>query len=181
MPLHPQLEDVRHDLDEATSRAKKLAASLGGSAFARRPDENNWSPAECLVHLNLTTKAFLPLIDAALAKAPAGPVAPSHRYRKDVVGWFLTKMMEPPVRMKVKTTPAFMPQALAGRDEIIGEFERLQGEFAARIEKADRYDIGRVTVRSPFSSSMSYRLIAGFTAILAHERRHLWQAENAAR
>jgi hypothetical protein len=26
---------------------------------------------------------------------------------------------------------------------------------------------------------MRYRLIGGLTAILAHERRHLWQAEKA--
>ena len=178
-PLHPQLQEVRREIDEATARAKRLVNQLDDAAFQKRPAGGSWSAAECLVHLNLTTRAFLPLIDDALRSAPPGPVDPGRRYRRDVVGWLLTKMMEPPARMKVKTTPPFMPEASAGRTEILGEFERLQAEFAARVESANRYDISAVKVRSPFSETMRYRLIGGLTAILAHERRHLWQAERA--
>lgn len=178
--LHPQLAQLRRELDEATARAQALAGSLDGGAFARRPAEGSWSPAECLVHLSLTTKAFLPLIDDALGNAQASPLDPSRRYRRDLVAWLLTRMMEPPARMKVKTTPPFMPEATAPRMEILREFETLQAAFARRIEQANRYDISRVKVRSPFSQTMRYSLLGGFTAILAHERRHLWQAERAA-
>jgi hypothetical protein len=79
--------------------------------------------------------------------------------------------------MKVKTTAPFMPTLSMGRVEILREFESLQSEFAARLEKANGYDVSKVRVRSPFSEKMSYSLLGGFTAILAHERRHLWQAE----
>jgi hypothetical protein len=127
--------------------------------------------------LNLTTMAFLPLIDDALGKAPKEPMDPSRRYRRDAMGWFLTTMMEPPVRMKVKTTPPFMPRLSMGRADILREFQALQAELAARVERANGYDVSKVKVQSPFSESMSYSLLGGFTAILAHERRHLWQAE----
>jgi hypothetical protein len=72
-----------------------------------------------------------------------------------------------------------MPEATAGRAAILREVEELQTAFARRIEQANGYDISRVKVRSPFSQTMSYSLLGGFTAVLAHERRHLWQAERA--
>lgn len=179
--LHPQIAALRREADQATARAKALAASGNDAAFVRRPADGGWSPAECLVHLNLTTKAFLPLIDDALAKAPKAPMDLSRRYRRDVMGWFLTTMMEPPARMKVKTTPPFMPTLSTTPADIVREFEALQAELASRIERANGYDVSRVKVRSPFSEKMSYSLLGGFTAILAHERRHLWQAERASR
>lgn len=177
--LHPQISALRRQLDEASARAQALAAAKDDAAFVQRPADGGWSPAECLVHLNLTTKAFLPLIDDALNTPPKSPMDPSRRYRRDTMGWFLTTMMEPPVRMKVKTTPPFMPKLSTSRADILREFEALQAEFAVRVEKANGYDVSKVKVQSPFSQKMSYSLLGGFTAILAHERRHLWQAERA--
>lgn len=178
--LHPQLQEIAKQIDDATRRAAQMAASVGESAFAQRPAEGAWSAAECIGHLNLTTKAFLPLIDQALAGTTRGTVDPGVRYRRDPIGWFLSWMMEPPFRVKMKTTAPFVPDASAGRDVLMREFETLQGQLAKRVEAASGYDVSRIKVTSPFEARMRYNLLSGFTAILAHERRHLWQAERAA-
>ena len=178
--LHPQLSALQREIVRATARATRLVESMDDAAFEKRPAEGDWSPAECLVHLNLTTKAFLPPIDAALSDAVRGPVDAGKRYRKDLAGWLLGWVMEPPVRMKVKAPSAFIPKTWSTRGEVLREFEALQAELARRVAAANGCDIGRVRVRSPFSTRMSYNLLAGFGTILSHERRHLWQAERAA-
>jgi hypothetical protein len=175
--LHPQLAALKREIDDATARAKQLVERLDEAAFAKRPAEGSWSPAECIAHLSLTTRAFLPLIDNALATSPRGAVDSAKRYRKDLFGWLLGKIMEPPVRMKVKAPAPFVPHVSSSRVEVLREFEELQAELARRVESANGYDIGRVRVRSPFSTSMSYNLIAALAVIPAHERRHLRQAE----
>ncbi len=179
--LHPQLEALGRELGEATARARQLSDRLGDAAFGARPAGGGWSPAECLMHLSLSARAFLPFIDEALANAATVRLDPARHYRKDPVGWLLTTMLEPPVRMKVKTPQPFVPATAASRDEVVREFERCQGELLKRLSAANDTDIGRVKVRSPFSSRMRYNLLATFSVIAAHERRHLWQAERAAR
>jgi hypothetical protein len=178
--LHPQLEALQREIVDVTVRARRLVDRLDDATFERRPAEGSWSAAECLVHLNLTTQAFLPLIDDALSDAQRGAVDAGTRYRKDVVGWLLRWVVEPPARMKVKTTPPFVPKAWSTPGDLLREFESLQADLARRIADANGCDIGRVKVRSPFSSRMRYNLLATFAVIAAHERRHLWQAERAA-
>lgn len=178
--LHPQLEALQRDIVDVTVHARRLVERLDDQAFEKRPSEGGWSPAECLAHLNLTTEAFLPLIDDALSEAVQGPVNTGTRYHKDAVGWWLAWMMEPPARMKVKTPPPFIPKTWSARGDLLREFETFQAELARRIAAANGYDLGRVKVRSPFSSGMRYNLLAAFSVIAAHERRHLWQADRAA-
>ncbi len=63
---------------------------------------------------------------------------------------------------------------------MVHEFETVQAELSKRLAAANEIDISRLKVRSPFSSPMRYNLLATFSVIAAHERRHLWQAERAA-
>lgn len=178
--LHPQLEALQREIVDVTVHARRLVDRLDAATFERRPVEGSWSAAECLVHLNLTTEAFLPLIDDALSNATRDAVDARTHYRKDVVGWLLGWVMEPPVRMKVKTTAPFMPKTWSTRGDLLRDFETRQAELARRIADANGCDIGRVKVSSPFSSRARYNLLATFAIIAAHERRHLWQAERAA-
>ena len=176
--IHPQLEAVRVEIAEATTRARRLA-QVSDADFATRPDGGGWSPAECVAHLNLTTRAFLPLIDAALAEASPDPAAASTTYTKDLLGRLLAWYLEPPYRMKAKTPASFGPSADAPRAEIVAEFESLQFELERRVEAASGYDLSRVRVTSPFTTSVKYNLLSTFAVMVAHERRHLWQAERA--
>ena len=64
--MHPQLDAINHQLSAATERASALIQPLEEARFHLRQDVSRWSVAECVTHLNLTSAAFLPVIDAAL-------------------------------------------------------------------------------------------------------------------
>lgn len=179
-PLHPQLAQLAAELRTATDHARALAAGLDEEGFARRPTPERWSPAECLAHLNLTTRAFLPLIDEALERARASGRQASGRYRRDLVGFLLGRSLEPPARFRMATTAPFVPSNIGARDTVVGELVVLQEELIRRVQMASGLDLNRLRLASAFNPRIKYNLFSCFHVLAAHERRHLWQAEGAA-
>jgi hypothetical protein len=51
-------------------------------------------------------------------------------------------------------------------------------QFVDRLRQANGLDLARAKVRSPTYAWLRFSLGSGFALMLAHERRHLWQARN---
>lgn len=177
--LHPQLAEILRELDAVVTRVQRLAQETDDREFSARPREGAWSIAECLTHLNLTTQAYLPLIDEARRNGDQRHVVDSYRYRKDILGRLLCWMIEPPSRMKVKTTAPFQPVDPKGKAAVIEEFLALQKGLAERIARAVGRDLNRIRIASPFNERVTYNLYSGLKLLPAHQRRHLFQAERA--
>ncbi len=175
---HPQLDAILQQIGDATGHARRFLGTPA-DAFERRPAPESWSAAECVRHLSLTTTAYLPMIDAALALADVRDVGPTHRYRRDLFGALLTWLLEPPFRSKTKTAAQFVPLTAGDPASVVGEFELLQREFALRVERCAGRDLARKRLVSPFNASVKYNLYSALTIMMAHERRHLWQADRA--
>jgi hypothetical protein len=173
--VHPQLQAVIDDLDTAQARLHALAAATPGTAWSRRADPARWSIAECVAHLNLTSSAFVPLLGQALAGPAESTVA--RRYRRDPMGWLLSRTLGPPVRLRLKTAARFIPQATAGPAELVAEFDRWQAELVGWVRKAEGLPLGRLWIRSPFNARARYNVYAALTILPRHQHRHLWQAE----
>ena len=174
--MHPQIADIIAQFDRVEAAARTLAAALDDAAFARRPAPGKWSPAECIAHLNLTTEAYLKILDAVIVANANAPRSDTIRYRKDVVGWLLTWIMEPPYRSGSKTGAAFVPGASLPREALVAEFARLNGALCDRARSLSGLDLNALKVASPFGP-LKYNTWSAFTILAAHERRHLWQAE----
>src|SRR5262249_31290194 len=164
---------------EARRRAHEIVAPLTPEDWSTRPAGDQWSVAECFIHLNLTSRAFLPLIGDAIARGRGLKLHATGPYRRDVVGWFLCWIMEPPVRLRIKTTAPFVPAGIEPRDKTLDTFDVLQGELAARVREADGLDLGRLRIISPFDSRLTYNLYSCLRIIPAHQRQHLRQAAQA--
>jgi len=175
--VHPQLQSIAAEFRAATDRMHKLVATVPEQLWARRANAERWSVAECVSHLNLTSAAYLPLLDDALARAGAIPATAPRRYRRDPVGWLLWRTMGPPVRFKTKTSAPFLPSTVRSVSGLIQEFERLQQEQLRRVEQSDGLPLDRVRVVSPFDARVKYNLYSCLSILPRHEHRHLWQAE----
>jgi len=184
--MQRQLTAIVESLDAAQRRVRALGDGLSADDWKRRPAPDHWSAADCVEHLNLTTKAFLPLIRDALASAREdGPTSVS-RYRRDALGWFMSLMIGPmrrlgPVRIaRVKTTPPFTPKGKQSRERLLSEFVALQADLVTLVRAADGLPIDQVKIVSPFGGRMKYNTYSAMTIIARHEHRHLQQAEEAA-
>ena len=181
MGLQPQLERIGLQLADARRRAHEIATPLTAELWSTRPAVDQWSVAECLIHLNLTSRAFLPLIRDAISRGRDLKLLGGGRYRRDVVGWFVYWITEAPVRFRIKTTAPFVPAGVEPKDRILDTFDRLQEQVAGCVREADGLDLGRLRITSPFDSRLKYNLYSCLRIIPAHQRQHLSQAEQVIR
>ena len=173
------LESVEQELNEATDRARQLVGSTEARLFTVRPDPSSWSASECISHLNIATETFLPVLRAAVEEARKRDLRAKREPSMDWLGWFLRWMMEPPVRSRMRTTAPFVPRAVRARAESIAEFIALQGRLIAILKQGTEIGLDRVKIVSPFDKRVKYNLFSAFRILAAHQRRHLWQAEQA--
>jgi hypothetical protein len=177
--VDPQLSAVIGDLEAADARLRTLRDTLPVGAWRRRPDSVRWSPAECLAHLNLTSEALLPLVRAGLKEA-GGAQRRASKYRRDLVGWLIWKVVAPSGGVRTRTVRAFTPSVDRSPEALTAEFRRLQAEVIACVRAADGLPIDDVKLVSPFDARLRYNLYAALTMVPRHQHRHLLQAERAA-
>ncbi|HVG22840.1 MAG TPA: DinB family protein [Thermoanaerobaculia bacterium] len=168
------LDDVEKELNEATRRAWTLVQSTDGRMFTVRPTPLSWSAAECLAHLSISTEMFLPVLRDAVARKPKKP----GKAKMDLLGRVLAWFLEPPIRKKVKTSQPFVPKSTRAKADAFGEFAALQEKLIDLLRAARESDL-RTRIVSPFDGRVRYNLLSAFHIMAAHERRHLWQAEQA--
>ena len=173
MIVEPELALLTEQLDAVRQRARRVAEGLDEKAFNWRSRPGMWSIAQCLEHLNVSARLFFVVIDRGIERGARG--AGPFRYGF-LERWFL-RTMEPPVKTRFRAPKHFQPPPDASPAPALAAFEHNQEEMAERIRRADGLHLSRVKVSSPVSKLIKYSLGIALQVMVAHERRHLWQAE----
>lgn len=172
-----ELGQVKQELLDARERARRLSEDLAETIWATAPAPGRWSISECVTHLNITSERYIPIIDDAIREGRELGIRATAPPRRDFMGWLLAKMLEPPYRMRMKTTAPFVPARIEPMAEVLERFDYLQGELLVRIDRANGLPLERLKVVSPFNAKVKYNLYSALKLIPVHQRRHLWQAE----
>jgi hypothetical protein len=172
----PELKTLDTQFARAGEDARLLTAGLSESEFNWHPAPGRWSIAQCLAHLNVTGRWYLPLIDASVADARKRGLLNPGPFRYSWLSSFFVRMTEPPPKRKFKTPSIMLPPEAEKPEKTIPEFLALQDEFRKRLKDVDGLDLARVKVRSPVSSFIRFELGNALMLMAAHQRRHLWQA-----
>ncbi len=175
--LPAQLAAIKEDLAVAHQRLRGLCQGLDGRSWTLRPAAGGWSIAECVTHLNITSEQYIPLLDEAIRSGRQQGIEGQGPFRRGVIGWVLLRYMEPPYRMKAKTPLAFQPTRVAPMAGTLDRFAYLQQEVQARVDRSAGLALDRLRVVSPFNARITYNVYVAFALLAAHQRRHLWQAE----
>lgn len=88
-------------------------------------------------------------------------------------------LLEPPARLKMPTPERFQPVAIDDPGRVIPDFVGSQAQLLERLTRGEGLALDQYRIVSPFAKSVRYNLYSAFVMIAAHERRHLWQAEQA--
>ena len=182
--MHPQLQAVHDDLTAAQRRLDALSAATPDDRWTLRAHPDRWSVGECVAHLNITTKAFLPDFRRALADPAFQGVPAPERYRMDFLGRMLYHVVGPVKKvfgirlaMKVKTQASFVPLGNLPRDVTVAEFAALQRELLDVLRQSEGRPVDRMRVPSPFDTRVSYNMYSAMAIVPRHQHRHLEQAE----
>ena len=166
--LRAELEDARRD-------AHRLVDGLDDVRWSASPAPGEWSVGQCVMHLNLTSHAFVPLLRRAVDSAPPGTA----RARMGVTGAFLWWALT--LRVPVKTAEPFQPRSTEPRQGVMADFEALQDQLLTIVDAADGRDLRHTSIASPFDPRFRYNAYAALRIVVAHQRLHLRQAQAAAR
>lgn len=175
--LSPQLALLKQELLLAREAARFATRGLSANTWEARPAPGQWSIAECLIHLNITSERFIPLIDEAIRDGRARRLEKDGPYGLGFMGWLLLRVIEPPYRRKTKTAPPFVPEHIEPMSDVLERFDYLQQELQVRVERSSGLALDKLRIVSPFDARVKYNLYAALCILAAHQRRHLWQAE----
>jgi len=174
--LTAEIDALRQQFEQRAAEADALVAPLSDAEFTRAPASGGWSVAQCIDHLNATAREYLPRIDEGIADAIRRGTYGEGPYEYNWIGRLCVYAMGPPVRLRAKAPTAFQPAAPRGRNEIMAAFRAYQVQYVDRLRQANGIDLARARVASPLATWLRLPLGSAFELMLAHERRHLWQA-----
>jgi hypothetical protein len=118
---------------------RAITDKVSDKDWSKRPGLNRWSAADCVEHLNLTTRAYLPFLRDATARAREVGGALQKHYRRDPLGWFISMMIGPLHHLgrfqvgRVKTRPPFVPRGGQSRSQRLSDFVRLQSDLVTLV------------------------------------------------
>jgi hypothetical protein len=175
-PMVTDLADFLLQLDEIDTDTGRLLGELTQHQFHWSPAAARWSIAQCIVHLCIIGRRYLPAIDDTLERASVENLLSPGPFRYGFFERWIAHATEPPPGIRLKTPAAARPPNDQSMGEASDAFHLVQAELRKRIRSANGFDLARAKVTSPFVKSLKMALGPCFAFLLAHERRHLWQA-----
>ena len=173
-------EELPSLIDEAQAiaeEAEKTFGHLSPEQLNWKPNTDRWSVAQCFDHLIVINRGYFPRI----REIADGKYEPSIKERLPllprVFGSLILKAVQPQARRKFKADRRFQPATSKLGGDIIAKFKAHQGEVVQLMKKTNRLNLRRIIVTSPVASFAPYSLLDAYKILLAHERRHMAQAQ----
>jgi hypothetical protein len=176
-PSHSLTEQI----GESRRRAEALVSGLTAEELIRRPQPEKWSIAECLAHLNATAATVQRLMERAMAQGKQEKKFGNGPFSLGMKGRLLIWIAEPPPKFRIPAPKNVRPPAaIADPLQLLPEFLKAQDEWERLMREQEGLDLFRIRMGA-WNSPFRARLSTAVPWMLAHQRRHLVQAENVKR
>jgi hypothetical protein len=180
--LPAELQGLLVAIDACEREAESLVSDLTEEElnWQERPGKT-WSVGQCLDHLAIMNtfyvSGFVPLVERART-ASAGPF----RGLASSAGgqWFINSF-EPPVKRRLKSPQQTVPRSTVSRAGIVEAYQKSHDLYRQLVRASAAVDVTRVKGPNPFFHFIPMRVSTVLKIIPAHDRRHLWQAQNVKR
>jgi len=170
-------EQWTQGVQDARKRAQELLGGLTAEQLTKRPDRTKWGIAECVVHLNMTASDHLPLITAAIQRGREAKLFGRGPFDLGILGPLLMRATAD-IRVPAPRKVAH-PVPIGDASRLLSDFMHVQDEWTRLIKEAEGLNLEKIKIRSPYYFGLlRTRLCANFSWLIAHQRRHLLQAEN---
>jgi hypothetical protein len=164
------------------SHAESLTQGLSNHQFNWRSEPGRWSIAQNLAHLNAVDGNDLAALRMAIEVGRSRKLTGAGPFTYGLLSRKFAATAEPPVRRKRKAPQAYAPPPEADLATTVTEYRRISGEVRQLVQASAGLDLARVKTTLPalpavLRAIFKMPLGARFALIAAHDRRHLWQAE----
>ncbi len=156
--------------------ASALFDGLSSEQLAWRPAAALWSLADICGHLATTAALYVAELDVAIARGHSDAAYSERPFQGTIVSRLVVWTMEPPVRVRMRSPRDLRPNPTEAPTDARRRYHAAQRSLEIRMERAAGLDLSHVRVRLPELRQVRLSLGAVLALLLAHERRHLWQA-----
>jgi hypothetical protein len=171
------LHMVVSEAERNNESARELVAELIEEQLNWKPSANQWSMAQCLEHLAVTSGGFNGYFRQTIDRArERWPTIRAVAYRPTFVGGLLIKQVVPETTRRFPSPKVFKPADSSAIHDALGIFLKQQNEFLVFVRQSEGIDYNRARLRSPVTPLMRYSLADAFVVTIVHEARHLAQA-----
>ena len=175
---------MNEELPALTSEASAIAADaehafgpLSREQLNWKRQGDQWSVAQCFEHLITINAAYFP----QFRRIEDGACAPSWRNRVPWLGRFFGSMIlravQPDSQRKFTAAKHVEPSTSAIEEDIIARFTAHQREVIQHMTLTGSQDLSAIVVTSAVAPVAFYSALDAFRILVAHERRHMAQAE----
>ena len=178
MPLPPELQRILDDINAADRAADGIAAACTDEQFHWRPREGQgWSIGECLDHLATINVVYGNAIRQGIQNARTRGWTRRAAAVPGFFGSLFVKSLEPPVTRRLRAPANTRPGPSRSRDATLAAYHAAHEHIRAMVADSAEIDANRACFVNPFIRVLRVRVSTGLSVIAAHDRRHLWQAE----
>lgn len=177
------LESLHQQTETFLQKAIGEWQMLPPEVLTAKPSPEQWSAAQCLDHLNIYGRYYLPAIEKAIEEAKRKEYRPAENFTSGWLGDYFATLMRPKrgghLKSKMKSPKNAVPSAAPDPRAMLAEFIDQQEAMLKLLTVAATVDLSKTRV--PISIAPWIRLKLGdtFLFVTAHIERHILQAERA--
>ncbi len=149
---------------------------LSDEVLLYRSSEDSWNILECMEHLNMYSKFYVPAIQKQISNSN---VPPAIEFKSGWLGNYFANSMLPGVK-PMKTFKEKNPLGMNLDRRVIEEFLQYENAMVELLHKARAKNLNTVKVPITISRFVKIRLGDTFRFVLNHNERHIVQAERVA-
>lgn len=145
------------------------------SQLRQRPSSDSWNVLECLEHLNLYARHYIPEIRIAIR---SNSFPPSDTFKPGMLGdYFAESMLPKPQTKKMKTFKSKNPIHRELDLRVIDEYIQQQQELLQLLQAASKANLNRVKIKTSLSPLLRLNLGDTFRFYTNHMLRHFAQID----
>ncbi|GAA4447386.1 DinB family protein [Nibrella saemangeumensis] len=176
------LRQQQQEVEQLIQIVEELSV-LPTHQLLQAPAIGQWSIAQCLEHLNSYGHYYLPLMEQAIRQGEARQLPPTDTFRSSWLGDYFTNAMLPKadgsIGYKAKAFKNHQPKPQLDAKAVLTKFLRQQHQLIHLLQQAQSVNIGRLKIPISIARWISLPLGDAFRFLIAHEVRHVLQAQKA--
>jgi hypothetical protein len=173
------VQSTSRDIADSRRRAHALIDAVSADQLMRRPDPGKWSIAECLAHLNITAETVQKFMAHGIERGKQEKKFGEGPFSIGPKGRLMVWIAEPPPKFRIRAPKKVRPPATIDDPlRVLPQFLHAQDEWERLMREQQGLNLAKIKVGQ---GAFRVRLAAALPWMMAHQRRHLLQAENVKR
>jgi len=170
--------EMVNQFEQIKETTVRLFKDVSVEELNKRPSEKRWSAAECVEHLTLAGQSYLSNIPK-IRKRSAVLIDDEMKISAGLFAKSFIHFFGPKVKIKMKTPKNMLASNSSYDKDVIDDFLFLQDEFLSVLSSVDYDELKSIKVAWPTFELKKLSLGEVMMITIAHELRHINQAERA--